>query len=106
MSCANRVARGSRKSGSHWALAREVDGNRVAQRESRDTAHVVVMLVRHHDARDLRGREAHAFQPGLRVGEREAAVHQDARRPALDNQPVAGAAAAEGREAQHYFSWS
>src|SRR5262249_23266629 len=88
------------------AAAREVHRDRVAQREARDTTHVVVMLVRDDDGGELRGREARPLEARFGIREREAAVHQDAGGPALDNQPVTRAAAAERGESEHYLSWS
>jgi hypothetical protein len=78
--------------------AREVHRDRVALGEARDAADVVVMLVGHADAVDRGRRHAARLELRNRRGQREAAIHHHARARALDDQPVARAAAAQRGE--------
>lgn len=64
-------------------------------------AGMVIVLMRHQDAGQLFWSDGQAFQPHHRIAQAEAAVQQQACGVFLDQQPVAVAAAAYGRES-HY----
>jgi hypothetical protein len=77
--------------------AREIDRDRITLGETRHAAHVVVVLVGHQDAGEIARSEAHALEAQLGLRDRETAVHHHPRAVALDDQRVAGAAAARAR---------
>ena len=78
---------------------RRPDRNAVARGERRHAADVVGVLVRDEDRGQRRRREPEPPEARRGVADAEAAIDQHARAARLDDEAVALAAAAQGREA-------
>ena len=78
----------------------EMDRDAIAAGETRDAADVIVMLVSDDDGGQALGLDAKPREAADRIVESEAAVEHDPRAAVFDDERVAAAAAAEGREPQ------
>jgi hypothetical protein len=79
---------------------REPNRNTVLARQRADAVDVIAVFVGDQDGVQFTGFATETRETAFSFFQRKAAVHQDRRLPAFDQQPVAAAAAAEQGEAQ------